>query len=72
MVFASIDASVGRLVPISSMDFVLSARRPGFSVLGHSSWSAIGVDGVSVPPMRDWKLALREAMPEIVLAVKAE
>jgi hypothetical protein len=41
-------------------------------VLGHDAWSAVGIDGVSVQPMRDWKIALSEVMPSIISAVKAE
>jgi dTDP-4-dehydrorhamnose reductase len=64
--------SVNRVVRTDSSSFVRPAKRPAYSVLGHDAWKNVGVNGVAVPEMRDWRLALREAMPEIISAVKAE
>lgn len=64
--------SVERVVRTDSSSFVRAAKRPAYSVLGHEAWKAVGKDGLSVAPMRDWKIALREAIPEIISAVKAE
>jgi len=64
--------SVDRVMQTDSSSFVRPAKRPAYSVLGHDAWSAVGASGVSVGPMRDWKIALREAMPAIISAVKAE
>jgi len=61
-----------RVVRTDSASFVRPAKRPAYSVLGHDAWSAVGVEGISVKPMRDWKTALHEAMPAIISAVKAE
>jgi hypothetical protein len=36
-------------------------------VLGHDAWTA-----TTVPAMRNWRIALAEAMPAIIAAVKAE
>jgi dTDP-4-dehydrorhamnose reductase len=66
-IFAIIGADVSRVVPVSTTEFPRPAKRPGYSVLGHDAWS-----GTSVPEMRNWKLALKEAMPAIISAVKAE
>jgi len=66
------EISVYRVVRTDSSSFVRPAKRPAYSVLGHDAWSAFGASGVSVGPMRDWKIALCEAMPAIVSAVKAE
>ena len=43
------------------------AKRPAYSVLSHQRWVEEGIE-----PMRDWKIALEEAMPAIISAVKAE
>jgi dTDP-4-dehydrorhamnose reductase len=63
---------VDRVVRTDSSSFVRPAKRPAYSVLGHDAWSAVGAGGVSVGPMRDWKIALSEVMPSIISAVKAE
>jgi dTDP-4-dehydrorhamnose reductase len=42
--------------PTDSSGFVRPAPRPAYSVLGHDAWSEAGLE-----PMRDWKVALREA-----------
>jgi dTDP-4-dehydrorhamnose reductase len=64
--------SVDRVVRTDSSSFVRSAKRPAYSVLGHDAWSAVGACGVSVSPMRDWKIAFSEVMPSIISAVEAE
>ena len=64
-VFELSGASVSRVVPVSSSEFVRPAKRPAYSVLGHDRWKEIA-------PMRDWRIALREAMPAIVASVKSE
>jgi hypothetical protein len=35
--------------------------------LGHDAW-----EKTSLEPMKDWQIALAEAMPAIIAAVKAE
>ena len=60
-----------RVVRTDSASFVRPAKRPAYSVLGHDVWSAVGVEGISVKPMRDWEVALRENMPRIVRSVQA-
>jgi dTDP-4-dehydrorhamnose reductase len=63
--FAGVDVS--RVIPVSATDFPRPAKRPAYSVLSHDAWA-----GTSVPEMRNWKMALEEAMPTIISAVKAE
>ena len=63
---------LSRVVRTDSTSFVRPAKRPAYSVLGHDAWSAIGVNGDSVKPMRDWTVALHESIPGIIAAVKAE
>ena len=59
------DAS--RVVPISTADLSRPAKRPTFSVLGHEAWAK-----TAIPVMRDWRIALEDAMPAIISAVKTE
>lgn len=66
-IFKIADADVGRLIPVSSSEYPRPAKRPSYSVLGHDAWAK-----TSVKPMRDWRIALAEAMPAIISAVKAE
>jgi dTDP-4-dehydrorhamnose reductase len=66
-IFKLAGEEVVRVRPVSSTEYVGPAKRPSYSVLGHKQWEI-----TSVKPMRDWKIALAEAMPAIILAVKAE
>ena len=50
--------------PVSSDDFVRPAPRPSNSTLSNESWSSAGL-----PPMSNWKSALKEAMPSIILQI---
>jgi dTDP-4-dehydrorhamnose reductase len=61
-----------RVVPTDSSTFTRPAKRPAYSVLGHESWKLVGVSSVSVPEMRDWKIALTEAAPSIISVVREE
>jgi len=45
-----------RVKPTDAASFVRPAPRPAYSVLGHDAWSEAGL-----APMRDWRVALREA-----------
>jgi dTDP-4-dehydrorhamnose reductase len=66
-IFKLVGADVDRVGPISSSEYLRPAKRPTYSVLSHDAWSK-----TSVQPMRDWRIALEEAMPSIISAVKAE
>ena len=66
-VFKLSGAVVHRVVPVSSTEYPRPAKRPSYSVLGHDAWAK-----TTVEPMRDWRIALAEAMPAIISAVKAE
>lgn len=58
---------VSRVVPVSSSEYQRPAKRPSYSVLSHDTW-----DRTTVEPLREWRIALTEAMPAIISAVKAE
>jgi dTDP-4-dehydrorhamnose reductase len=66
-IFTLAGAEVDRISAVSSAEFLRPAKRPSYSVLSHQAWAH-----TSIPPMRDWRIALTEAMPAIILAVKAE
>jgi dTDP-4-dehydrorhamnose reductase len=53
-----------RILPTDSSSYVQLAPRPAYSVLGHHAWASVGM-----APMRDWRIALHEAMPDIMLAI---
>jgi dTDP-4-dehydrorhamnose reductase len=53
-----------RILPTDSSSYVQLAPRPAYSVLGHQAWATVGM-----APMRGWRAALHEAMPDIMLAI---
>ncbi|CAN2223774.1 RfbD dTDP-4-dehydrorhamnose reductase [Candidatus Nanopelagicaceae bacterium] len=66
-IFKLSGADVGRVIPVSSSEYPRPAKRPSYSVLSHNAWA-----NTAVKPMRDWRIALAEAMPSIISAVRAE
>ena len=66
-VFKLAGAQVVRVKAADSAEFIRPAKRPSYSVLSHEAWGH-----TSIQPMRDWKIALAEAMPAIISAAKAE
>jgi dTDP-4-dehydrorhamnose reductase len=65
--FKLVGADASRVVPVSTSEFPRPAKRPSYSVLGHDNWAK-----AKVAPMRDWRIALAEAMPAIISAVEAD
>ncbi len=53
-----------RVKPIRTVQIAKSAIRPEYSVLGNGKWLQAGLS-----PMRDWRLALEEALPLIISAL---
>jgi dTDP-4-dehydrorhamnose reductase len=66
-IFKLAGVDVSRVVPVSSSEYPRPAKRPSYSVLGHDAWAKTTVETI-----RDWRIALAEAMPAIISAVKAE
>jgi dTDP-4-dehydrorhamnose reductase len=66
-IFKLSGADLSRVVPVSSSENPRPAKRPSYSVLSHEAWAT-----TSVKPMRDWRIALEDAMPAIISVVKAE
>lgn len=65
-IFRLAGADVSRVVPVSSSAYGRAAKRPSYSVLSHDKR-----DINPVWPMRDWRIALAESMPDIISAEKA-
>ena len=63
-IMSEIGEDPDRILPTDSSSYVQLAPRPAYSVLGHQGWAAVGME-----PMRDWRVALHEAIPDIMLAI---
>jgi dTDP-4-dehydrorhamnose reductase len=66
-IFKLAGADENRVVGVYCSEYPRAAKRPSYSVLSHDAWA-----NTSLKPMRDWRIALEEAMPAIITAVKAE
>jgi dTDP-4-dehydrorhamnose reductase len=66
-IFKLARADVARVTPVTSNEYLRLAKRPSYSVLSHNAW-----ESTSVKPLRDWRIALTDAMPIIISQVKAE
>jgi dTDP-4-dehydrorhamnose reductase len=66
-IFRLAGAEICRVIPVFSNEYPRPAKRPSYSVLSHDAWATS-----SVKPLRDWKIALADAMPAIVSAVRVE
>jgi dTDP-4-dehydrorhamnose reductase len=66
-IFKLAGADTNRVIPVSSSEYSRPAKRPSYSVLSHEAWAR-----TTIQPMRDWRIALAEAMPSIISAAKAE
>ena len=66
-IFKLAGADVGRVTPVSSSEYPRLAKRPSYSVLSHDAWA-----DTSVKPLREWRIALAEAVPAIISVVKTE
>jgi dTDP-4-dehydrorhamnose reductase len=64
-IFEFAGADVLRVRPVSSSEYLRPAKRPSYSVLGHDAWA-----NTTLPAMRNWRIALAEAMPSIISKAK--
>lgn len=56
-IFRRIGADPNRVIAVTSEEFVRPAPRPAYSVLGHDRWAEVGI-----PEMRDWQVAITDAI----------
>jgi dTDP-4-dehydrorhamnose reductase len=64
-IFTLVGADPSRVIAVDSSRFPRPAKRPKYSVLGHDHWLDEGL-----VPMRSWQIALADALPTIIQAVK--
>jgi dTDP-4-dehydrorhamnose reductase len=62
-IMSEIGEDPDRVLPTDSSSYVQRAPRPAYSVLGHKGWASVGMK-----PMRDWRVALHDAIPDITPA----
>jgi dTDP-4-dehydrorhamnose reductase len=62
-IFRLLGADPDRVRPVASSALSRPAPRPPYSVLGHAAWEACGL-----PPIGDWRAALRRAFPDLLAA----
>jgi dTDP-4-dehydrorhamnose reductase len=66
-IFKLAQADVSRVIPVSSLEYKRPATRPTYSVLNHDAWGDTPLE-----LMRDWRIAIAEAMPGIISRVNSE
>ena len=62
-IFGLLNADPDRVRPMASSALSRPAPRPAYSVLGHGAWGRSGL-----PPIGDWREALRRAFPDLLVA----
>lgn len=63
-IFELSGADPARVTPVGSSQYPQRARRPAYSVLGHKHWFDQGL-----APMRSWREAIDDVLPELISAV---
>ena len=66
-IFRLSGASLDRVTPVTSAEYLTPAKRPGYSVLDHSNWGEVGLS-----QFRSWQGALVDVFPSILSQVGRE
>ena len=64
-IFRLVGENQERVIAVDSLAVNRLAKRPSYSVLGHDRWKSGGMK-----PMRNWREALEDALPEILHAIE--
>jgi dTDP-4-dehydrorhamnose reductase len=64
-IFSLVGADLDRVIPIESGGDPRPAKRPKYSVLNHDAWLE-----TQLKPMRNWRIALKQAVPKIIANLK--
>lgn len=66
-IYALLDCNLDLVTPVPGTEYPTRAIRPSYSVLGHGRTHSAGLT-----EMRDWRIALADAMPAIAQRLKVE
>jgi len=66
-IFKLVGADPDRIVGTLSSDYQRIAKRPSWSVLSHERWHTS-----EIPPMQEWKQALKKSIPAILDSIEME
>lgn len=66
-IFRLVGENQERVLKVDSSFSQRPAKRPSYSVLGHDRWMNVGIN-----PMRNWREALEDALPEILNVIWRE
>jgi len=66
-IFRLSGASLDRVTPVTSAEYLTPAKRPSYSVLDHSNWGEVGLG-----QLRSWQSALVDVFPSVRSQVERE
>jgi len=66
-IFSLAGEDVNRVIPVSTLDYKDSVKRPGFSVMSNSKWIRSGME-----PLNDWRHSLAKVIPGAIRNLEIE